>query len=659
MTTTSPDTSTTVVMKQFESRKKAGSTFNITNQEKTKSTRGVSLQLRTHRAEQRWTRAGSRQPIKAASNTIQNHSSSVSSSDNSVSYNMANKLYSRKGVTDPNGTAARQFRLLLEDDAGKLFDDALQIYNRCKITPFQFVRTQEQKNNMWVIKNRKQWSNIKETIRAEVEGSAFMSFDTEDFLPDHKALKIMQDEGKQPDWTEEGRLVYVTIGTLTGKVVTFDMDCLHEAYRATGEKDPSVSIPKEVLQWLRSGGVMVVGSNVKGDCQKLGLEAVRMADTASVFKEAMNTEYGGRPLVDIQYKARDGLGAQSYFSKQHDYKPMQKKKFEERYGPHTHKNSKGKVQWPDCRTKVNLYKWKKELGSLPEESLFYLYHDGSSPASLVAALTLESMFRGILKPVRQVRLASVAADLMGPTFESTVAEVVFPAEVQPRITPAKRVAEQSTSTGSSSKRTRTKAVQTDEDEVQVLGHAPRMKAGTSFQYFDNEIRRVNMYKHEPKFPHVCFYCGSSNHSKLDDRGRDLCPKYKADKGKGIRRCEYEKCRNPTKHYTMMCGQLHKLCHKCLHRGHGASDDCLRWGERRWSEALRQFESAAKVGVWTRNRATDERWGFWSHRMGTAYPFYTTYKKILDRARRYSVFEVDRKLGLRGPDGKLVTAYANQ
>ena len=57
--------------------------------------------------------------------------------------------------------------------------------------------------------------------------------------------------------------------------------------------------------------------------------------------------------------------------------------------------------------------------------------------------------------------------------------------------------------------------------------------------------------------------------------------------------------------------------------------------------MREFENAARYGVWTRNRIREPRWGFWPHPMGSRYPFFAPYKQMVARACRS--FGIDIRL----------------
>ncbi len=591
-------------------------------------------------------------PIKGRASEHQSHSTPSTSTSKTYNNN-STMLYKKDGRVDPNGATAKEKRANMKPPAAKLFDTALRIYNLCRIKNDDFTRTKEQTAAMQLVKSKKRWNAIKPEFEKAVERDSFLSFDVENYLPNHADLEEKRKNGKQIEWYEEERLVYVILGTLRGLVAVLDMDRLHEAYRACGEEDPSTSIPKEVLKWLSDGRILVAGSGVKEDCEKLGIEANKLVDTRAVFREAMTNNVAGRPLVDIGYAAREGLGAQAFFTKQLDYKPMLKSKFEERYGASSVKS------WPDCRRKVVLYKWRKNCGVLNEPAQFYLYHDGSSPASLVAAFILEKMLRGVLDPFKQVKLGDLAQDLLGPDFCSTEPQLVINLsqaereEITPRETPCKRRSECAVE-GSAAKVSKTVATQTQTStEIQLVGKVATTLEGTAFAYFDNEMRRINMYKEHPRFPKACYYCGSSNHSRHDKRGKALCPRWKRDKG-NVDRCSYERCNQPRQHYTMMCPLLHQLCITCQHRGHRPDEGCKDWGEREWQKSLKQFEAVAGRGFWTRNRHSEDRYGYWAHVAGTKYPRCNGYKRMVERAKAKSVYDADKKMGVRHDNGTFVS-----
>ncbi len=214
---------------------------------------------------------GTATPIKAALHGRKSHSGSSKSASNNYHWCLkmdgAKPLYSRRGVADPNGRKAGDSRTLMDDPAAQLFDELKTVYNMCRIRPFHFERTAKQKQLTTLVTTKKGWNCVKGEFEKQVRKDGLMSFDVENFLPDHATLKAKKKAGKTIEWYEEERLKYVLLGSLRGRVIILDMDALHEAYRACGEEDQSTSIPKEVLQWLKDGSILIAGSDITGDCR--------------------------------------------------------------------------------------------------------------------------------------------------------------------------------------------------------------------------------------------------------------------------------------------------------------------------------------------------------------------------------------------------------
>ncbi len=166
--------------------------------------------------------AGTATHIKGALQAIAPHLGN----NNGPVMSTTSPLYNRRRVADPNGSEARKARLLMEDPAGKLFDEAKTVYNLCRIRPFHLSRSTAQKQATLFITTKKQWNTVKRDFVDVVLKEKFISFDLEWYLPDHAELEKKKKDGKAIEWHEEKRLRYVLVGTLRGRAAVFDMDSL-------------------------------------------------------------------------------------------------------------------------------------------------------------------------------------------------------------------------------------------------------------------------------------------------------------------------------------------------------------------------------------------------------------------------------------------------
>ncbi len=449
-------------------------------------------------------------------------------------------------------------------------------------------------------------------------------------------------------------------------------------------------MPQRIIRALRDTEIIVAGSGVKDDLEGLELEANRIVDTRSVFRQAM---YGSEPVVRIGYKARVGLGAQGFYAKNYDYKACKAAQYNKWYGSHEYS-----PKWPPHRSIFTLFRWaRRSDGNLPEAHVNYMYQDGSSVASLVAKLIIDGTVRGSFS-LEGKGAADCIADVLGPDFSATdTAEIIggdnsSSSDSESSTTDTGKSQVDSdvaqplesgdtnaliTTTGERKRRRNSEAgegpsgvkfgreegqaeVQPVREEadsqnvstgtiniddstvsVEIIEERQRLLQGTSFSYWDHDLHNINPYIPAPRFPKCCTFCGSTGHSKRTAKGDALCPKMIAHNGSDL--CEYVRCRKKSQHCTKVCPYLHARCLQCAHRGHTSNDRCGQWREMDWQRAREEFEAAAGEGMWTQSRRKDIRYGFFTPLIRiTRLPCIWAYDEMVERPVR----EVDLEMDLR-------------
>ncbi len=507
--------------------------------------------------------------------------------------------------------------MLLSDGAGAAFEFFSAVKQKCQIYDYSSTRTPEQKNMTHIVRTQADWQTIKQLVTQEVLQHRFLTFDTESFI------------GRREDnWAEKDKLLYVLVGTLVGRAIVFDVLALHNG-RSACDGDTLMALPGEIFDWLQSNKVVVVGSNIKKDCEKLQLEANKLVDTAYTFAKAMTPVGDQGALVRIGDTAKTGFGIQAFFSKGMDYKPMKVKTFVNNYGRHQYR-----PKWPAWRDPTVLYKWNYgEAKLLEEHHLFYMYHDSTCGASLVAALAVEHFVQGRYNPVGDVTPADVMEVILGQDFASADVDLVITVSQQ-EVPPVDMNVSNNRSLANA-------AAQTDEPEIEIVSlvgmPTTRPLPGTSFAFFTHHDERMNPYRKQPAFPRLCYACGQSKHSLNDYKGNLMCPMRLNPTA--TLRCRYTRCRERDNHVTRVCKRLHSRCSRCRHRGHESTTDCGKWTETDWEEDREAWEAVADSGYWTSKRRGHCAWGYFSHVWGTAYPHRLTYAEM----RRLKVSTVDRLL----------------
>ncbi len=572
------------------------------------------------------------------------------------------------GDRDYSSPAAKKARLQLDTHTRSFYNIFWDTYQNLRIQPpFRTTLTQEQQALCTVVTNLSEWDVIAHEFQLEVETHQFLSFDIEE-LDVISAFDPGPSCHKTPNAVRR-KVVYALFSTLLGKTVIFDLEEMFGG--PVPVANPLEPVPPEFTTWIKSKEIIIAGSAIHKDIATLGLEGRSLCDTGRVFEGAMMSPNGNSPLIELSSNTRTGLGIQAFYSKGIDYKPMGQKDFIVNYGAHRYYDEKGNRRWPAWRDPRVLYRWIKREGKLRDFHLFYMMHDSTTPAALMAKLFLDFCHKGGKVSCKTV--AEYLHESLGPMLGSTVPEEVLELaapELERELNDTVNISTDSSEKQVSPEKEKGKVQpplliyphtqkehhevlpankedgEVSDEEVQVLPveqdkvvRTGKPRAGTIFAYWDWSNERSNPYFTRPHFARLCIYCGVGKHSYKSKTGDILCDKAMEDpEGE---KCTYNRCPNKSTHRTPVCPALHQKCNLCGHRGHSENDGCPNWTRGEWRAALDDFENAADEGVYTKSRRRDERWGFWAHKWNDPFPYFAPYPLLL----RMDIEDVDMRLGL--------------
>ncbi len=588
-------------------------------------------------------------------------------------------IYSQKGERKLDSPAVQSARRNLSPDVREVFDFFVDILSRSEIRSFEHELTSAQKAECTLVTDMIDWDLVSDDFENEVNTYKFLTFDLEKFMPSPTTGRIPKIQ-KGPH--ERTRVMYAHFATITGKTVIFDLEAL--GGEPVPHNDPLESLPPEFRSWIASQEILVVGSSVRDDVLDANWQGNKLVNTIEVFQKAMAPQGNDPPLVDIGSRSKPGLGAQSFYAKSFNFKPMKRAEFEKLYGEHQYVDQNGYKRWPRCRNKFFLYKWPKQEGRLIKECIYYMYHDATTPVALVARLFVDRCIAGnddendvsIVSATRNTldaRYGHVeAADtlqvsapddledwddwedssisvtgsnntiLLSSSSSNKTIEISSSSQDDEGAQPKRARREEREEGEVSGDESPTSSVTSSAEKILRSG---KPKPGSYFGFFGADQDRQNPYQLDPAFGRRCTYCGIGGHSYKTKEGAILCEKYLGD-DPNAQKCAYSQCGDPTKHRTEACPTLHHRCGICHHRGHYEADGCWNWSEEGWEAARDAFEEVADRGCLTTRRRHDERWGFFCHIWREPFPYFAKYVHLL----RMPVREVDIELGL-APDNR--------
>ncbi len=329
--------------------------------------------------------------------------------------------YDRTLVLEPDHPTMSEARDNMSGPEARFYDHCVKIYNDGKLTPFRHARTARQRQLTYIITSTDGWDRIEGKISTEVERHNFLGVDTEKYQP----MGNITANSTNVPWRFRPRATFFLIGTFEGTAVIIDLDQLHVGRRAC-VADPIRSLPPVILSWIRRTDIAVMGSGIRRDLEELGIEGNSLIDSRRVFMDAMQEDNGLAPIVQIGSKARVGLGIQMYYSRSFDYKPMLPSQFTKYYGPARYFKANGEDDWPKFRIATTLYRWvRTDNNRLFESSIYYLYNDAASAASLVARLGMDMMARSRLNITEACTTPQIISRITQGARENTVPAFVY------------------------------------------------------------------------------------------------------------------------------------------------------------------------------------------------------------------------------------------
>ncbi len=128
-------------------------------------------------------------------------------------------------------------------------------------------------------------------------------------------------------------------------------------------------------------------------------------------------------------------------------------------------------------------------------------------------------------------------------------------------------------------------------------------------------KEQNPYNTVVRYHRKCTYCGSGHCSKqMRSSALPNCNYFKeqVDYAPTRRMCDYRRCRDATRHQTVMCPFMHNRCAICQCRGHDAYDKCDIKNAAIMARLRADFEEHANVGFYTEDRRKFPWWGWYPY-----------------------------------------------
>ncbi len=298
-------------------------------------------------------------------------------------------VLSLKGERDLGSPAVQAVRRDLSPDVRKVFDFFVDVLRRSEIKNFDHELTSVQKSECTLVTDMVDWDLVADDFEQEVHTYKFLTFDLEKYMPSPASVRIPKIKKSS---TDVARILYAHFATITGRTVIFDLEALNG--EPVSSEDPLEVLPADFRHWIASPDIVVAGSAVRDDVLDVNWQGNKLANTIEVFKKAMAPRGNDPPLVDVGSRSKPGLGTQSFYAKSFNFKPMRREEFEKLYGNHEYLDEHGNKRWPRFRNKFFLYKWPKHNGRLLKECVYYMYHDATTPAALVARLFVDRCLAG-------------------------------------------------------------------------------------------------------------------------------------------------------------------------------------------------------------------------------------------------------------------------
>ena len=547
---------------------------------------------------------------------------------------------------------------------------------------FNDFLTLYQTEKFHIVSSKRDWEKVSTVFVDEIAHYQLFSFDTESILPPRRERSVHNPH----------QIVYALLATPTGRTCVFDLRTLARPH-TINPNNPLEFVPSIVKRWLRDPAYWVLGTGLRQDEQTLKIRISSAIDTSSIYKDYAGINHTtAAPRIIVFYGAgnKSGLAMQALFGKGEDYKPQSRNEYEEKYGAHAY-YCHGRRKWPYWRDYEILYKWRKNLdGTIDAHQQHYLYHDSTTPFSLIYRILLERFARGhdelspgmslaellgaFLDPYvdRSIKLEETEEEtddifLPGPPFAPGPPEIaaveVFDhtgrssdpcpllAKIPRADTDESVVALGDAATPQSTdslvvivptgnKRTRTVATSTSSEEI-----LPRRKKTRGRKTFPPSTWQPNQrsflrWEADPFLGPGCSCCGRDHSFSVLKDGRHVvtCITFIHKRQRNL--CTYAPCEEKETHLTGRCLLLHHTCSICFTRGHREQDGCLQWTKQQWKDRQEHFEEAADSSNLLKDRRFRWEFGFYAHRPYTPYPFpYASYTEMRERDPREIITEL--------------------
>ena len=549
---------------------------------------------------------------------------------------------------------------------------------------FNDCLTSYQTEKLYIVSSKRDWEKVSAVFADEIAHYQLFSFDTESILPTRRERSVHTPH----------QVVYALLATPTGRTCVFDLRALARPH-TINLYNPLEFVPSIVKRWLREPAYWVLGTGLRQDEQALKIRISSAIDTSSIYKDYAGINHTtAAPRIIVFHGAgnKSGLAMQALFGKGEDYKPQSRNEYEEKYGAHAY-YCHGRKKWPYWRDYEIIYKWRKNLdGTIDAHQKHYLYHDSTTPFSLVYRILLERLARGhdelspgmslaellgaFLDPYvdRSIKLEETEEEtddifLPGPPFALGPPEVAA-VEVfnhtgrgsEPRPPPAKipradtdesvvalgdAATPQSTDSlvvivPTGNKRTRTVATSTSSEEIEMLPRKKKTRGRRTFppSTWQPNQRSFLRWEADPFLGPGCSCCGRDHSFSVLKDGRHVvtCITFIHKRLKNL--CTYAPCEEKETHLTGRCPLLHHTCCLCFTRGHREQDGCLHWTKQKWKDRQEHWEEVADSSNLLKDRRFRWEFGFYAHRPYTPYPFpYASYTEMRERDPREIIVEL--------------------
>lgn len=304
-------------------------------------------------------------------------------------------IFSRRNtIIDPDTAASEGLRHRLVGNLRTQFQFFHDVKKLGMVEPFARRLTEQQEGHVCLIKRLKGWDDCRHRFAPDITNFRFMTLTTQSYKPNPAEQQDYANGQQRRD--EQGRVLFVMVGTITGKAAIFDLE---ELYGGTypEEYEPTRLLPEEVLGWLTSTNIIIAGIDIMDHLNRLRIIANNLVDMRSVYRRAMMPIGELQPVINLATIAEATRGAMIFASRGEDYRPMKLSKYVSSYGKAGRSNIK--ASWPQTRNSGTFYKWSKgSRNRLSQLQIFHLYLEATDSTASLATLAIELFARNLVNP---------------------------------------------------------------------------------------------------------------------------------------------------------------------------------------------------------------------------------------------------------------------